>query len=38
MLSQGVIFNFGPAKVCSSAIIEIYFSYNKDIWIAVTNY
>ena len=27
MLS-GVIFNLGPAKVCSPAIIETYFSYD----------
>ena len=29
MLSHGVIFNLGPAK---------YFPYDKDIWIAVTDY
>ena len=38
MLSHGVIFNLGPAKVCSPAIIETYFSYDKYIWIAVTDY
>ena len=38
MLHHGVIFNFGSAKVCSPAIIETCFSYNKDIWIAVTDY
>ena len=37
MLSQGVIFNLGPAKLCSPAIIETYFSFDKDIWIAVTD-
>ena len=31
-----VTFNLGPAKVCSSAIFEIYFSYDKYIWIAAT--
>ena len=38
MLSHGVIFNLGPATVCSPAIIETYFSYDKDVWIAVTDY
>ena len=38
MLSNGVIFNLAPAKVCSPAIIEMYFSYDKDIWIAVIDY
>ena len=38
MLSHGVIFNLCSAKVCSPAIIETYFSYNKDICIAVTDY
>ena len=38
MLSHDVIFNLGPAKVCSPAIIEISFSYDKDIWNAVTDY
>ena len=38
MLSHGVIVNLGPAKVCSPAIIEIYFPYEKDIWITVTDY
>ena len=31
---HGVTFNFGSAKVCSPAIFETYFSYDKDIWIA----
>ena len=35
MLNQGVTFNLGSAKVCSSTIFETYFSYRKDIWIAV---
>ena len=38
MLSHDVIFNLCSAKVCSPAIIETYFSYNKYIWIAVTVY
>ena len=38
MLSNSVIFNLGSAKVCSPTIIETYFSYDKDIQIAVTDY
>ena len=38
ILSHGVMFNLGSAKVCSPAIIEPYFSYDKDIWIAVTDH
>ena len=38
MLSHVVFFNLCSAKECSSAIIEIYFSYEKDLWIAVTDY
>ena len=38
LLSHGVIFNFGSAKVCSPAIVETYFSYGKDIWIDITLY
>ena len=38
MLSHGVIFNLGSAKVCSPAIIQTYFSYDKDNSIAVTDY
>ena len=38
MLSYGVVFNLGSAKLCSCAIIETHFSYDKDIWIAVTDY
>ena len=34
----GVTFNFGSAKVCSPAIFETSFSYDKDIWIAATDY
>ena len=34
----GVTFRFGSAKVCSPAIFETCFSYDKDIWIAATDY
>ena len=33
MLSHGVIFN-----LCSATIIDTYFSYDRGIWIAVTDY
>ena len=33
---HGVTLNFGPAKLCSPAILETSFSYDKDIWIAAT--
>ena len=29
---------FGSAKMCSPAIFETRFSYDKDIWIAATDY
>ena len=35
---HGVTFNFCSAKVCSPAIFEICFFYDKDIWIAATDY
>ena len=35
MLNHGMAFNLGCAKVCSFAIFETYFCYDKDIWIAV---
>ena len=35
---HGVTFNFGSAKLCSLAIFETSFSYDKDIWIAATDY
>ena len=38
MQRHGVTFDFGSATVCSSAIFEISFSYDKDIWIAATDY
>ena len=37
-MHHGVTFNFGSAKVCSPAIFVTCFSYEKDIWIAVTDY
>ena len=37
-MHYGVTFNFGPANVCSPAIFETSFSYDKDIWIAGTDY
>ena len=37
-MHHGVTFNFGSAKVCSPAIFETCFSYDKDIWIAATVY
>ena len=35
---HGVTFNFDSAKVCSPTIFETYFSCDKDIWIAATDY
>ena len=35
---HGVTFTIGSAKVCSPAIFETCFSYDKDIWIAATDY
>ena len=37
-MHHGVTFNCGSAKVCSPAIFETSFSYDKDIWIATTDY
>ena len=37
-MHHGVTFNFGSAKVCSLVIFETCFSYDKDIWIAATDY
>ena len=34
---HGVTFNFGCAKVCSPAIFEISFAYDKDVWFAATD-
>ena len=36
-MHHGVTFNFGSGIVCS-AMFETSFSYDKDIWIAATNY
>ena len=36
-MHYGVTFNFGSAKVCSPAILETCFCYDKDIWIAATD-
>ena len=38
MQRHGMTFNFGSAKVCSLAIFETCLSYDKDIWIAATDY
>ena len=38
MQHYSVTFNFGSAKVCSPAIFETSLSYEKDIWIAATDY
>ena len=38
MPRHGVIFELCYVKVCLPAIAETYFSYDKDIWIAVTDY
>ena len=37
-MRHGVIFKFGSAKVCAPTIFETSFSYDKDIWIAATDY
>ena len=37
-MHHGVTFDFGSAKVCSPAIFETSFAYDKDIWIAATDY
>ena len=37
-MHHAVTFNFGSAKVCSPAIFETSFFYDKDIWIAATDY
>ena len=37
-MHHGVIFSFGSAKVCSPAIFETCFSFDKDTWIASTDY
>ena len=37
-MHHGVTFNFSSAEVCSPAIFEMCFSYDKDIWIIATDY
>ena len=37
-MHHGMTFNFGHAKVCSPAIFETCFSFDKDIQIAATDY
>ena len=37
-MHHGVTFSFGSAKMCSAAIFETCSSYDKDIWIAATDY
>ena len=37
-MHQGMTFNIGSAKICSPAIFETRFSYDKDIWVAATDY
>ena len=38
MQHHRVTLNFGSGKVCPPAILETCFSYDKDIWIAATDY
>ena len=37
-MHHGMTFHFSSAEVCSPAIFETCFSYDKDIWIAATDY
>ena len=37
-MHHGVMFYFGSATICSPAIFETCFSFDKDIWIATTDY
>ena len=37
-MRYGLTFYFGSATVCSPAIFKTCFSYDKDIWIAATDY
>ena len=37
-MHHGVTFSFESAQVCSPAIFETCFSYDKDIWTAVIDY
>ena len=37
-MHHGVTFNFGSTEVCAPAILETFFSYDKDLlWIAATD-
>ena len=38
MHRHGVTFNFGSVQVCSPAMFDTRLSYDKDIWIAATDY
>ena len=38
MHHHGLTFNFGSTKMCSPAIFETCFSYDKDILIVATDY
>ena len=37
-MHHGAAFNVDSAEVCSPAIFEISFSYDKDKWIAATDF
>ena len=37
-MHHGVTFSFGSAKVCLHSIFETCFSFDKDFWIATTDY
>ena len=37
-MHHGVNFSFSSGEVCSPAILETCFSYDKDVWIAATDY
>ena len=37
-MHHGVKFILGSTNVCSPAIFESCFSYDKDIWVAATDY
>ena len=38
MLHHYIIFSLGFAKLCSPAIFETHFSYDRDIRVTVTDY
>ena len=37
-MHHGVTFSFGSTKVCSPAIFETCFSYDKDLWNSTTDF